>query len=142
MRKNLWSLGLVLLSGMVQKFVLSQKEGYKSVGQLKLKLFYLKTIKTSRLLFLSFLGVGTCLVFLMSSLNMFNAAIFTYSSYSPDTKMWLGFLLAALYLLVAGVIFTVVFSERKWLEIFHLHKILEEMDDTASSEKINAHAGV
>ena len=133
MRKDLWSLALVFLSGMVQRLVLGQRQGYKNVAQLRIRLLYLRTIKTCRLLFLNFLGVGMCLVFLLSSILIFNAAFFFYAPYDPQTKMWVGFCLAAVYFLMAAGVFYSMFTEEKWLRMFHAHGIFEDMG-TPSAE--------
>ena len=132
MKKSLWSLGLMLFSGMMQKFTLSQRQGYSQMTRLRIKLLYLKTIKTCRLLFLNFLGVGACLVFLLSSIIIFNITLFLYAPYAAQAKMWLGFFLAAVYLSIAVWAFSYVFSEEKWLRMFHAHNMLKNTGETPS----------
>jgi hypothetical protein len=124
MRKNLLSVLLALLPRIMQKFAF-QQQGYKNIAQLRMKLLYLRIIKICRWLFLSFLGIGVCLVFLFSSIILFNFTVFFYVPCSMGIKMWLGFLSAAVYLLIAMGAFTFVFTESKWLRMFNAQNMLK-----------------
>jgi hypothetical protein len=90
------------------------------IARLKMSYLYVKSIKTFRLLFVSLLGIGISLVFLLSSLILFHASIFLYAPLSPSVKMWIGLLFAAIYFGIAFMIFSKIFSESRWLEIFHV----------------------
>jgi len=108
---------LVLLAG-AQK-IYQARNLYKDMTHLKFTMAYLKFVKTSRLLFISFMGMGACLVLLLCSIIVFQFVLFIYVPWSPETKMWVGFGCAAVYFLVAASAFFYLFGEDKWLKIFN-----------------------
>jgi len=124
MRKSLLSLLFVLLPMITKKIALNP-QGCRNAPRLRMKLFYLRIIKICRLLSLSFLGMGVCLVFLLSSIIIFNITLFFYAPYSVETKMWIGFLSAAFYLLMATAAFVFVFKQKQWLYMFNAQNILK-----------------
>jgi hypothetical protein len=124
MKKSLLSVFFALFPRVMQKLVFRQQE-YKNLTQLRMKLFYLRIIKTCRWFFLSFLGIGVCLVFLLSSIIILNLTLFLYVPCSMGIKMWLGFLSAAFYLLIAIGAFIFVFTEEKWLRMFDAQNMLK-----------------
>ena len=134
MRKGFLSLLFVFVS-MITKNIASSPQGCRNVPRLKMKLLYLRIIKISRLLSLSFLGMGVCLVFLLSSIIIFNITIFFYAPYSIETKMWLGFISASIYLLLALVAFVFVFTQKQWLYMFNAENILKDEMGIAPLEK-------
>jgi hypothetical protein len=93
---------------------------------------YLKSIKTFRLLFVSLLGIGISLVFLLTSLVLFHVSLFLYTPLSPLIKMGIGFFFAAVYFGIAFLIFSKIFSESRWLEIFH---VKDPSNDSSHSER-------
>lgn len=134
MRKHLMTLFLLLMPSIRQRLANNQGT-YKDIARLKASLLYLKTIKTFRFLFLSVLGIGVCLVFLVSSIALFNTSLFTYAPYSAETKMWAGFLLAAFYLMIAGIAFSLVFSQEKWLNMFHAQAMIKKIQGEPEIQK-------
>ena len=128
MKKTLWSLGLMLFSKAVHQFTLGQRQGYSQMTRLRIKLLYLKIVKICRLLFLNFLGVGVCLVFLLSSIIICTVTLLLYTPYAMQAKMWLGFFLAAVHLSIAVWAFSSIFSEEKWLRMFHAHNTSSQTD--------------
>ena len=131
---NLWS-AMVEVLAKAKGFVADQQQGLQDMAQLRIRLFCLRTIQTVRLLFVYLLGTGICLVFLLSSISMCNTTLFNYASLTPQAKMWLGFSLAAVYLIVACVVFSILFSEKKWLRIFHAHHMFRDLEDMSFKEK-------
>jgi hypothetical protein len=55
-----------------------------------------------------------------------------------ETKMWVGFVFAAVYLLIAVKSFLYVFAEGKWLNIFYAQNIFKELDAEAYSQKVSS----
>src|SRR5689334_17580684 len=86
MRKNVMTLFLLLASSFVKGLAPYRKNSMDLV-KLKASLFYIKSIKTSRLLFMSLLGVGVCLIFLFGGLILFHATLFLYAPWSAQTKL-------------------------------------------------------
>ncbi|MBF0511434.1 MAG: hypothetical protein HQL13_03800 [Candidatus Omnitrophica bacterium] len=134
MRKGLLPLLFFLLPRIVQKITQSP-QGCQNVPRLRMKLFYLRFIKLCRLLFLSCLGIGISLVFLLSSIIIFNIALFLYAPLSMETKMWVGFFSAAVYLWIGIAAFVFVFSQKKWLYMFNAQNILKNEGEKPSLKK-------
>jgi hypothetical protein len=127
MRKTIWTLLLLWASSAVKGLQTSQG-GQMEVTRLKMSLMYLRAIKTFRLLFMSLLGMGFCLVLLLMGLIIFHVSLFLYSPWSIETKMLVGFLSSAVYLLATIVLFSKIFAADKWLEIFHAEGILDQLN--------------
>ncbi|MBF0570338.1 MAG: hypothetical protein HQL12_00555 [Candidatus Omnitrophica bacterium] len=102
---------------------------------MKIKLLYLRIIKTCRFLSLSYLGMGVCLVFMLSSIIILNTTFFIYTPFSMEIKMWVGFLSAAVYFLIAIGAFVFVFSEKKWLFMFNAQDIFKDETGVSSLGK-------
>ncbi len=128
MKQDLKTL-LFLLATTAVKKLNSARFLYKDMAHLRIKLAYLKFVKTSRMLFVSFLGIGVCLVFLMSSLLIFHVVLFCYAPLTNEAKMWIGLLSAIVYLAIALKAFSYVFAESKWLEIFNTENILKDLQN-------------
>ena len=135
MRKTLINL-LLFFSGTFKGFA-SYPRAHLDLARLRISLIYLRSIETFRLLFISLLGLGVCLIFLLSGLILFNVTLFLYTPWSNEAKMYIGFILAASYFLVAGGAFLYIFSQTKWLKIFHADNMVGRLTDPTSSEKEN-----
>jgi hypothetical protein len=94
--------------------------------QTKMSLYYLKGIKTTRLLFMSLLGVGICLILLWTGLVVVHVSLFL-TSWEPQTKLLVNMIFGLIYITVAVGTFSFVFSETLWLKMFHMDKIMEEL---------------
>ena len=127
MKDKIMTFLFLLLTNVAQKITIN-RGAYREIAHLKLKLLYLRAIKACRLLCISYFVTGICLVLLFSSLVLFHATFFLYAPYSMETKMWVGFVFAAAYLLVAVKAFLYVFTEGKWLNIFYAQNIFKELD--------------
>ncbi len=126
MKKNLLSLLLLLFYRRVRKF-----DAYRlasvDLARLKMSLLYIKGIKTSRLLLINLLGMVLCLVFLITSLIIFHTTLFLYAPWSIQTKMVVGILFATIYLLISIWVFLSIFSQDKWLHIFHADHMIDRL---------------
>ena len=127
MKKNIMSLMFFLFSNVAQQLN-ARREIYKDITNLKLKLMYVNAIKTFRFLFLSIVGIGASLVFLFMSLSVFNSTLFSFVPMSTETKMWVGFGLAAFYLLIAGAAFAYIFAEHKWISMFNAQGMINKVE--------------
>lgn len=128
MRNKLWSLGFLLLTRMIHKMGSGQRQDFGNMAQLRMQLGYLKAIKTCRLLCISLLGVGIFFTLIISSFIVFNLSVFLYSPYSALTKMWIGILLSFVYLGIAAAVFFSVFTEDRWLYIFHAQNVGRDLE--------------
>ena len=138
MKKTLWTFLLLWASSAIKGLQAGQG-GHMELTRLKMSLMYVRTIKTLRLLFMSLLGMGVCLILLLVGLILFHVSLFMYAPWSMETKMLVGFLLSAIYLLATLVLFSKIFAADKWLEIFHAKGILahikqEDFDQGESKE--------
>lgn len=131
MNKNLMSLVFLLITSAVQKFT-THKGAYQEITRLQMEMFYLRSIKTCRLLFLSTVGLGVFLILILGGLILFHISFFLYAPCSAESKMWVGFAFAVVYLLIAAKVFYSVFSEEKWLSMFQAENILKETEETPS----------
>ena len=131
MRKTLWALFLLWASSAIKGLQASQGD-HMELTRLKASLMYVRAIKTFRLLFMSLLGMGLCLVLLFMGLILFHVSLFLYSPWGMETKMLVGFLCSVIYLLAGLAVFSKIFAPDKWLEIFHAHGIMEHLKGEAS----------
>lgn len=123
----------ILLTSLLGLFSAVTRRGvpYRRVvwelARLKGALLYLRAIETARLLFLSFWGIGVCLVLLVGGLALFHATVFFYAPWSDQIKMYVNFFFAFLYLAAGAGAFFYVFAHAKWLEIFYANRIIEDL---------------
>jgi len=131
MGKTLWTF-LLLWGGSVIKRLQANQGDHLELTRLKMSLMYVRGIKTFRLLFMSLWGMGICMVFLLMGLVLFHATLFLYSPWSMETKMLVGFLCSAFYLLGTLLLFSKIFAQDKWLRIFHAEGIMEHLKEEVS----------
>lgn len=86
---------------------------------------YVNAVKTVRLLFISLLGIGICLMLLVSGIILFHLAILQYAPWPAETKMWFTMGCAVVYLTAAAVFFGFIFADRKWMRIFHANDFVD-----------------
>ena len=134
MKKHLTTILFLLLSNTAQRLTMN-KGLYADVARLKIDLFYLKVIKTFRLLFINSLGIGICLIFLLSSLVLFHVTFFLYAPFTVESKMWLGFAFAAFYLFIALKSFSYIFGENRWIGLFHAEHMLKKAEGMVSPQR-------
>lgn len=126
MNKLLFS-SLILGAKNFFKVLNQEPSSAPNIDRMKMTLLYVKGIKTMRMLFLSFLGVGICVVFLMVGLILFNMTLFTYTLLDMQTKMYVGFGLSFVYLFIASAIFQYVFSQDNWLVMFNAKELMKDL---------------
>jgi len=129
MRKTMGALLMLLMSSAFKGQI--NPSGHMELTKLRMALLYLRFIKTSRLLFLSLLSMGMCLVFLLAGLILFHVSLFLYAPWSIPTKMFVGLGFSFFYLLVTLIVFSQIFASEKWLEIFHAHTIIDHLNKEA-----------
>ncbi len=125
MRKILMSFLLMAASGAVKGMVQNKQGQAMDRTKLKMQLIYVKSIETSRLLFMSLFGVGVCLILVLTGITLFHTVLLGYTPWSTETKMWVGFLLAGGYLTIALKMFNDVFAQDRWIKIFHAAQVVE-----------------
>jgi hypothetical protein len=104
------------------------------LARLRASLMYVKSIETFRLLFVSILGIGACLILLLSGLVLFHATLFLYAPWSNQAKLWFGLISALVYLTVAAKAFSYVFSEAQWLKMFHAQEVVDDLNTQPSGD--------
>jgi pilus assembly protein TadC len=135
MKKTFWTLLLLWASSAIKGFQAHQGD-HMELTRLKVSLMYVRTIKTLRLLFMSLFSMGVCLVLLLVGLVLFYVSLFLYAPWSMETKMLVGFLSSAIYLLASFVLFSKIFAADKWLAIFHAESIIDRLKhETAEGQK-------
>ncbi|MDE2223284.1 MAG: hypothetical protein KGK03_09485 [Candidatus Omnitrophica bacterium] len=126
MKRSLWTLLLLLMSWWL-KGLQGSNRGYVHLAKLKMSLIYVRFIKTFRLLFLSLLGLGVGIILLLAGLVLLHVSLFLYAPWSTETKLAVGLLCAAAYLIATLVLFYQIFSSDKWLKIFHVDAIMDHL---------------
>jgi len=126
MRKILWT-SLLLWASSAAKGLMSNQGEHMETTRLKMSLMYVRSIKTFRLLFMSLLSMGVCLILLFMGLVLFHVSLFLYAPWSMETKMTVGLLCSLFYLLATYVLFSKIFASDKWLKIFHAEGILDHL---------------
>jgi hypothetical protein len=66
---------------------------------------------------------------------VFHSTVFLYAPWSASTKMWVGFVSAAVYVSTAVAAFSFLFAPDKWLKIFHATKVMESLDGQAQAHE-------
>jgi len=132
MKKALWTFLLLWASSAVKGLQVTQG-GHMELARLKVSLTYIRAIKTFRLLFMSLLGMGLCMVLLFMGLVLFHVTLFLYSPWNMETKMLVGFMCSAVYLLVTLLLFSKIFAQDKWLRIFHAEDIMKQLKGEVGS---------
>ena len=118
MNKTIWAFLLLLVSSAFKGFKTNQGNNM-DLARLKVSLMYVRSVKTFRLLFMSLLSMGVCLIFLLVGLVLFHVSLFLYTPWSTGTKMLVGLSCSLVYLLAALAMFSQIFASDKWLKIFH-----------------------
>lgn len=136
MNRKIMTLLTLLFSGAAQK-IRFNRMAYTEIANLKLKLFYLRVVKSCRLLFLSQCAIGLCLVLLFSGLVLFHATFFLYAPCGAGVKMWVGFISSGIYLLIAAKFMTGFLSESKWIDIFYAQGMYKDLDGAKVSAKMD-----
>ena len=134
MKKALWTLLLLWVSSAIKGLQANQGD-HMALTRLKMSLMYMRMIKTFRLLFMSLLGLGLCLILLLVGLILFHVSLFLYAPWSMDTKMLVGISSSAIYLLASFFLFYKIFASEKWLEIFNAEGIVSHLNQEASLHK-------
>ncbi len=133
MRKILWTSILLWFSSGL-KGLQAYNGGHMELTRLKIALMYVRSVKTFRLLFMSLLSIGVCLVFLLVGLVLFHVSLFLYAPWSMATKMLVGLFFSLAYLMATFVIFTQIFSSDKWLKIFNADAIMENLHEEVAQK--------
>ena len=140
--KKILMTGLFFLVSNLLKRANPYREAAVDLTKLKVAMGYVQAIKVFRLLAVSLLGSGICLVFLFTGLVLFHCAILFYAPWDVTTKMWVTLFCGAAYILASIGIFTYVFAEDQWLKIFNADKVIGELtnipDQQGQSRQTNA----
>ncbi len=105
------------------------------VTKTKMAILYVKAIKVLRLLFISFLGVGACLVFLLVGIVLFHVSIILYAPWSDTVKMWLTLAFASLYVFGSLGLCMYVFSQDHWVKMFNAKDIVDGLAHLEAEEE-------
>ncbi len=123
--KKILMTGLLFLASNWFKRFSPYPHATMELTKLKIAMGYLQTIRTLRLLSISFLGAGICLVLLLSGIILFHLAIFFYTPWSLEIKMAITLGCAGFYILSAAGVFIYIFSEDRWMKIFNADKMID-----------------
>ncbi len=134
---------MVFIAGLMKGSSFSPNTSLR-VGRAKAMMWYLQSIKTLRLLFISLLGIGVCLVFLTAGLALFHVGIFLYAPWTAEEKMYVTFICATLYVAGAFGTFMYIFNQRQWVIIFNAQPKIDALaaiSRAQKQEKMNSRNG-
>lgn len=101
----------------------------EDLTKLKMAKIYLHAIKISRLLFISLLGSGACLMLFLTGLVLIHYTILSYAPWDVSVKVTVTLIFASLYILIAVGAFFYFFAEDKWMKMFHTDAMIKELTD-------------
>ncbi len=131
MKKILTTLFLIFFSGKL-KGVMPYRKTYMDLIRLRTSFLYLKGVESCRLLCISLLCMGVCLMLFILSLILFHVVLFLYTPWSNETKMFVGLLFATIYFLIAVAAFFFISSKKEWAKIFHVDSVMDHLVRKAS----------
>ncbi len=134
MKKMAWA-SLLFMLPRILKGLQAHPMEQMELTRLKISLMYLRSIKTFRLLFMSLLSIGICLIFFFTGLVLLHLSVFLYAPWEPGIKMVVGLLCSLVYLLAAVFIFYQVFSSDKWVKIFHADALMDKLKNHDQSDR-------
>lgn len=128
--KKLLMTGLVFfISNLLKKTTGSYGSAAVDLTKLKVAMGYVQAIKVFRLLFLSLLGSGICLILFLTGLVLVHTTILLYAPWETSTKIGVTLVCGIGYILAAVGVFLYVFAEDQWLKIFNADKVIRELTD-------------
>jgi hypothetical protein len=99
----------------------------EDLTKLKIATMYLHAVKISRLLALSLLGSGACLIFLLMGLILIHGIIFFYVPWTDSVKITITLICAVSYLLIAGSVVVYFFAEDRWAKMLNTEALIKEL---------------
>jgi len=90
---------------------------------------YVLGVKKTRIFFLGILFVFVSLVFLFNGISLIQAAFFTYSMWSNETKFIAALILGGIEFLGATGILIYLFGEETWGKFSGIHKVVDLVTD-------------
>jgi hypothetical protein len=103
----------------------------EDITKLKLATIYLHAVKISRLLMISCLGSGLCLILFLTGLTLIHVTILFYAPWDVSVKVAVTLGCAAVYMLTAICVFASFFAEDKWMKMFNTEAIIKELSGPA-----------
>lgn len=128
---------LLLMASSAFKGLRANTGGHLELTKMRMSLLYLRSIKTFRLLFMSMLSMGVCLIFLFTGLILLHLSLFLYAPWSVETKMMVGLISSLVYLLITAALISQIFASDKWLKIFHADALMDHLHkETAPKDDV------
>ena len=97
--------------------------------KIKAAQMYVLGVKKTRLFFLGALFVSISFIFLTNGLTLIQAAFFTYSMWSSETKFVVALSLGAVEFLAAIGVLIYLFREETWGNFAGVHKVVSLVTD-------------
>ena len=111
------------------------KPATTDLAKIHASMIYLQTVKTTRLLFISLLGIKFCMFLFISAFILLHVGLIFYAPWSDDTKMTITIVCAVIYLAASVGAFVYGFSQKKWMEIFNVDEVLDKILGNARENK-------
>ncbi len=116
--------------------IVRQYKHKTSLIKIKAAQAYVLAVKKTRGLFLGALFVLVSFVFLINGLCLVQAAFFTYSMWSNETKFVAALILGGIEFSAATGVLIYLFREETWSEFCAIHKVVNSVIDEDVEGKI------
>jgi len=117
---------------LVSKFFQGASSGTsEDLTKLKLATVYLHAVKISRLLCMSLLGAGACLVLFIVGIILIHSIILFYAPWDVSVKIAITLISAIFYIFTAVGIAVYFFAEDKWMKMFNTEAMIKELTEHA-----------
>ena len=105
--------------------IVSRYKGRSSLMKIKAAQLYVQGVQKARILFLGSLVGLVSLIFLASGLSLIHMALFSYSTWSVETKFVTAILLGGLEFAGAIYILFYLFREETWSKFYEINKVVD-----------------
>lgn len=133
MRKRLLLSSLLGLCSLAAKAFGPYRQEVMDTARLKMSLLYIRGINVLRLLFVSLLGVGLCLMFLLGGIILLYTTLILYAPWSDQVKFYVNLACAVLYMGLSLGTFFYVFAHAKWLEMLQANHIVDRLSPESAT---------
>ena len=99
----------------------------EQITKLKLAEVYLYAVKTARLLLISLVASGACLMFLMMGLMLVHYIVLAYMPWPDMVKVIVTLICAVSYIALAAGIFRYVFAEDRWMKMCNAEAMIKDL---------------
>lgn len=130
-QKMLYNLILCVLTDLLKQY----KQTFISITKIKAVLYYIKTIRVIRLIYIGIFLLILNFIIMISGFIFLHVSFLYYFPLSKEVKALIIFSLGILYFLVPVGVLLYFTSQRFWMKFSKANKLIQEVLKTASEDK-------